>query len=112
MSAEDLVSVHVTKTPGYWARAVIEGNKTTFIPDFIENSQARSLSGYFSFSSTEMFLKALEENKGDFIAALNYYNLSRKLEVLSDNSWYDFGRLQSYYRSRGGNSLPRGILIE
>jgi hypothetical protein len=106
-SPDDLISIHRPAAAAYWARSEASEIQREFTTTFIENEDPRALSGYFSFSSTSLFLQALEHARGDFIKALSIYNGSRTLETSSQGSWYDFGHLQTYFGSRASFTTER-----
>lgn len=56
--------------------------------------------GYFAFSNSAAFVRALVRARGDFVGGLNNYLAYCPLKVEYVRDWYDFGHIQTYFRSR------------
>lgn len=95
----DGCSVHHAHDLRDWARA----------EDFFPDQPGAVLSGLFSFSDVPLLLRAFAANRGKILAALHFYGTHRPLEPLSDGTWYDFGHVQTYYRSSGSFSTARAF---
>jgi hypothetical protein len=62
-------------------------------------SQLR-LTGYFAFASASRFAESLALAGGDFFEALNRYAADQEVTLLRTRSWFDFGHVQTFFRSR------------
>lgn len=56
--------------------------------------------GYFSFSKGNELIRALSQARGNFINAINIYAKRQTMQIKPVKSWYDFGHIQTYFRSR------------
>lgn len=56
--------------------------------------------GYFSFSNGVELVRAISQARGNFINGLNLYLKRRPLTLRQVEGWYDFGHIQTYFRSR------------
>ncbi len=60
--------------------------------------------GYFSFNDVKKFLKYLVRCEHNFISAINLYRIENETDLYKVNEWYDFGHINTYYRSKA--SMP------
>lgn len=67
------------------------------------------LSGYFNFSDPNGFMCALAKSRGNFIESLNLYASQAQLTPLKTGTWFDFGHLQTYYRSKANMTTQRSF---
>lgn len=58
------------------------------------------LIGFFAFESARGFAEALALSRGDFFEALNGYAARRRVDPQLTERWYDFGHVQTFFRSR------------
>ncbi|NIE80921.1 capsular biosynthesis protein [Asaia sp. As-1742] len=56
--------------------------------------------GFFSFSNGVELVRAISQARGNFITGLNLYIKRRPLTLKQVDGWYDFGHIQTYFRSR------------
>jgi hypothetical protein len=56
--------------------------------------------GYFTFSSAANLVRCIVRSRGDFIAGVSLYARDHGLKTAPVGSWYDFGHLRTFYRSR------------
>ena len=56
--------------------------------------------GFFSFSNPKAFVRALALSQGDFAQAVNIYEEENGIEYEDVSSWYDFGHINTYFKSR------------
>lgn len=95
----DAVSVSETSDGYTWGYSDAEG-RFSAAPVELASSDARVLTGFFTFSDVQIWRVALTAAGGDFIEALNLYTAARPLEGRDVQPWLDFGHLQPFYRSR------------
>ena len=92
------------ETDAYYSWAEFRGNNgkgRQFIEGLPNGGFRREvLSGYFCFSSAYAFLRSLTVCHNNFIEAMNLYAVERALQPLETGQWFDFGHLQTYYRSK------------
>lgn len=63
--------------------------------------------GYFAFSSQSLFIQKIVNCHNNFIEGLEEYGKIRKLRYDVANKWYDFGLVNSYYRSKSQMTTQR-----
>lgn len=56
--------------------------------------------GYFSFSSPQIFTRALALNSGDFVKSVRAYGEVNSLAVQKIEGWHDLGHVNTYFQSR------------
>ncbi|MGQ8366928.1 hypothetical protein [Glaciecola sp. 1036] len=105
----DSISVH--KNTGSYIRAKLANGSD--ISAKFKNVRASDsdlvVSGFFSFSEPHLLMKGILENNGNFIKALEYYNSFRTLTLISKGDWFDFGHLNSFFRSRSEMTTQRAF---
>lgn len=96
----DVCSTHPAHDLHDWAKA----------EDFLPNTLSDTvLSGLFCFSDVPLLLRALASNRGRILNALRLYSQHRQLMPFDQGAWYDFGHVQTYYRSTGIVSTARAF---
>lgn len=65
-----------------------------------ENEPEIVYAGYFSFKDVKKLLKYLVRCEYNFISAINLYRIENETAVYKVNEWYDFGHINTYYRSK------------
>ena len=60
--------------------------------------------GYFSFNDVKNFLKYLVRCEYNFISAIDLYKTENDTETCKVREWYDFGHINTFYRSKA--SMP------
>lgn len=65
--------------------------------------------GYFSFSDKVLLIKSLALASGDFVAAVRSYDEIKNLESYYFDYWYDFGHINTYFRSRAKLTTERAF---
>ncbi|QGY39575.1 capsular biosynthesis protein [Pseudodesulfovibrio cashew] len=107
---DDVFSKGMTDAYYSWAEFREDAGGIRFIEGLPNGGFNREvLSGYFSFSSPYALLRALSGSRGNFIDALNRYAASHRLHPLETGKWFDFGHLQTYYRSKAMLTTERAF---
>lgn len=65
--------------------------------------------GYFVFESGNSIVRAITRARGDFVEALNLYSSEHDVAAVPVEEWYDFGHLQTYFRSRRAVTTARSF---
>ena len=91
----DSVSVHQKWGEYGWAEIELFQRHEMEIDDNL------TLSGLFSFSDVNELSKCLDQASSDFLEALRIYSESFPFEYNQSGRWYDFGHVQTYFRSVG-----------
>ncbi|WP_438381069.1 capsular biosynthesis protein [Asaia sp. BMEF1] len=103
-SGFDVVAGHIEGDDYSWA-AINHKNDEIVSLETIEAANEMDLDrpvacGYFAFSSGAEIVRMVSQARGDFIKGLNLYNRHLPLTLSWVDEWYDFGHLQTYFRSR------------
>lgn len=98
-------SVTVNKSPEIydWGNVELENSSIKKLYDSKYSDEIRSsnvLSGWFSFSDSNFFLKCLKKNKGNFIKGIFEYSKKIKIFIMEPEIWLDFGHINKFYESR------------
>ncbi|WP_422475569.1 hypothetical protein [Endozoicomonas sp. ALB032] len=97
-----LDSVSIAQNQGYYHRATV--SRGNLVNGAIEDAWAGDdewiLSGYFSFNQPQKFIQGIVKNSGDFIAGLKYYSHMCPLKGIERCEWFDFGHINTFFRSR------------
>ncbi len=105
----DCVSVDANE--GFYRRATCHPDATRrprFTTEWVGDG-ADVISGYFAFSNPPLLLKGIIENANDFIAGINFYDENIGLTPVRANKWYDFGHINSFFRSRTSMTTERAF---
>jgi hypothetical protein len=92
--APDSVSVHKKWGEYGWAQVDLDAEKKLDFDDL-------TLSGLFSFSDVTALSRCIDYAHGDFLEAIRAYNANFQFECNESGEWYDFGHVQTYFRSVG-----------
>lgn len=65
--------------------------------------------GYFVFSNSTLLVRAITQARGSFIAGLNLYIRDHATRGVRVARWYDFGHIQTYFRSRRAITTERAF---
>jgi hypothetical protein len=92
-------------TEGYsWAEVDLEGDLIRGIetvPAGLPDERSRPIAcGYFAFGHSLALIRGITRARGKFIAGVLDYNCFHQLHAAAVNSWYDFGHVQTFFRSR------------
>lgn len=100
----DVIACHPEGDDYSWARIKHRDNSIICLETFeatTEQNIGRPVAcGYFAFSSGAELVRAISQVRGSFIAGINKYlqRCPMRMEEILD--WYDFGHIQTYFRSR------------
>ena len=90
---EDAYSAHPANSQYRWADAhTFAASQGTLGKNIV-------LSGLFAFSDVPLLLRMIVNAEGAFLDALNSYAIHCPMTSNSDGEWYDFGHVQTYFRS-------------
>lgn len=96
----DGFTAHISSAPYQWASLPKNSEGLAAALETTIEVENRVLSGYFSFSSRQDLLQALQSSSGDFLAALKVYDSSRTLRPVDAGEWYDLGHFYTYCESK------------
>lgn len=65
--------------------------------------------GYFCFSKSRHLVRALTRNGGSFTQGVALYAKEHQVKAIYPQKWYDFGHLQTYFRSRRAVTTQRAF---
>ncbi len=92
---------------GYsWAEATLRGGHLGTLETIPPGGSAGQTGGrpvavgYFTFAHSLALVRCLTRARGDFIAGINAYAAERPVDALELDTWYDFGHVQTFFRSR------------
>lgn len=63
--------------------------------------------GYFSFSSTQDFIRSLALSQGDFVKAVRIYSSQKPVSICQVEGWHDLGHVNTYFVSRSRITTQR-----
>ena len=107
LSTKDCISVH--KNDGFYPRATISLDTSIVGERLWASKDELVASGYFSFSQPATFIKNILDSNHNFESAVKTYTDKQKIEILTNGVWYDFGHLNSYFRSRAQMTTQRAF---
>lgn len=102
-SQEDSVSVNKAPDHYDWGNVIIKNNIICKLYESKFSDAEISqyvLSGWFAFSSKDLFIKCLENQNGKFIDGIYEYSKINSLKPVEPKIWLDFGHLNKFYESR------------
>ena len=67
------------------------------------------IDGYFKFNNSRELIRCITQTEWDFIKGLNCYHQSIGLIAVESNSWFDFGHVNTYYRSKAEFTTQRAF---
>ena len=89
----DFCSIHRATDHYDWAPA------KRYFPSQSALADLDVVSGMFSFSNVPLLIRLLEKYDCDFLTALHFYLKEMKTTPFFAGFWYDFGHINTYYRS-------------
>jgi len=103
-SASDSVGV-ADACEGYsWAEAALDGERIVALETVHAGAPLQSgrpiICGVFAFAHGTALVRAMTRARGDFIQGLMLYAAEHPLKVHAVTAWYDFGHVQTFFRSR------------
>lgn len=87
----------------------VNTENTDYDWDYIDKSNRKALTGFFSFSNRKDFIRALAISSKNFVDALRIYSKTHKIRYKTLNYWYDLGHLNSYFESRSKITSERAF---
>lgn len=109
VSNSDVITVH--KNNGYYQRAKIAHNKNgkIEIKHLWASTDELVISGYFSFQKPQLLMQGIVKNNYSFTQAIAHYTAKENLAEISHGQWFDFGHLNSFFRSRSEITTQRAF---
>lgn len=92
---EDLIGVAVSEDDYSWETEVLASGLNAV------------WCGYFAFSSTHDFIRALALSHGDFVKAVRIYSSHRSMSICQVEGWHDLGHVNTYFVSRSRITTQR-----
>ena len=78
--------------------------------EYQNNSSSRlAWCGYFAFSSIKKFIRSLAKTQGKFTESIHKYSLEIPCVYEEVEHWYDFGHINTYFRSRSEITTQRAF---
>lgn len=100
----DVIAGHAEGDDYSWAAIKHRDNAIVSLQTFEATSEKNTGSpvacGYFAFSSGAELVRAISQVRGRFIDGINNYLQRRPMKMEKIQDWYDFGHIQTYFRSR------------
>ena len=83
------------------------------IEDYIswEKEHSTVWCGYFSFSSLRCLIRNLAIMQGNFVDSVRSYNSEHKLKLTYCSDWFDFGHVNTYFKSRALTTTQRNFNV-
>lgn len=105
----DSVTLHMNT--GYYQRARVDANQlfAEHFEDVWATDDELVVSGFFSFQKPQRFMQGIVKSKGCFVDALEHYSKHEGLSPFTQGQWYDFGHLNSFFRSRTEMTTQRAF---
>jgi hypothetical protein len=99
---------------GYsWAEVTLSGERITGLQTVeagvASERRAPILCGFFTFEHSASLIRGITRARGDFIKGLLTYNAEHPLRAVEVGAWFDFGHLQTFFRSRRMVSSARSF---
>ncbi|EHH3081896.1 capsular biosynthesis protein [Vibrio vulnificus] len=77
--------------------------------DKIASESPKIIDGYFKFSNPRELIKFITKSNWDFIEGLNHYHKKFSITPVESSSWFDFGHVNTYYRSKAEFTTQRAF---
>lgn len=108
-NSRDLIAVSEVEDNYEWA--TFDGEQVSAFHPYDGSSDASKqvVNGYFRFSNARLLIQSMVRARGDFIAGVNLYSTQQTLRACVTPSWYDFGHLHTYFRSKTHVSTARSF---
>lgn len=114
-SQTDVIAVQEESDDYSWASADVRKDDDIVlnlqsIQTESETTQTQhTICGYFCFSKSRHIIRALTRSGGSFIQGIALYSKEHPLKAVYPQEWYDFGHLQTYFRSRRAVTTQRAF---
>jgi len=100
----DVIAGHAEGDDYSWAVIKHRDNAIVSLQTFEATSEQNTdrpvACGYFAFSNGAELVRAISQVHGRFIDGINNYLQRRPMKMEEIQDWYDFGHIQTYFRSR------------
>ena len=73
------------------------------------NTQGKVWCGYFSFEMPRLLIANLARTQGDFVQSVRQYHQKNPLDLIDCEDWFDFGHINTYFRSRAMVTTQRSF---
>lgn len=73
------------------------------------NTQGKVWCGYFSFDKPRLLIANLARTQGNFIESVRQYHQQNPLDLIDCKEWFDFGHINTYFRSRAMVTTQRSF---
>lgn len=73
------------------------------------NTQGNVWCGYFAFSSIRLLVAQLAKKRCNFVAGVRQYHQHKTLDLFYCTEWFDFGHINTYFRSRAMVTTQRSF---
>lgn len=104
LAREDVAAVTRTEDAYRWGSVELQDGKVATVRPPARTGEAGqldlTLAGYFAFGHASALSEALALERGSFFKALTRYAQRHGLGTLAPGKWFDFGHVQTYFRSR------------
>ncbi len=114
ISQSDSIAVQAEGDDYAWASVTVQEDHTVTSVQTIQleadipQSQP-IMCGYFSFSKPRHLVRTLTRAGGNFVQGLSLYAQEHTVRAVYPQTWYDFGHLQTYFRSRRAVTTQRAF---
>lgn len=109
-SGDDIVAVSEIKDSYNWA--MVTNDDMQWIQDsniHLNPESNRVVSGYFKFSQPRLLLRCITQSNWNFLQGLNRYHTDTGLTTVNTDNWFDFGHVNTYYRSKADFTTQRAF---
>ena len=100
----NVIASHTEGDDYSWAAIKHSNNNIVSLETFEATSELNTekpvACGYFAFSSGAELVRAISQVRGRFIDGINKYLQRHSMRIEKIRDWYDFGHIQTYFRSR------------
>lgn len=88
---------------------VVSETKDNYNWAYIKSPKKHNIvyAGYFSFSNQNILIKSIIDNDYDFIKGITQYKNQIEVKEIYTENWYDFGHVNTYYRSKSNLTTQR-----
>lgn len=108
-NGDDIIGVSDVTDSYNWA--VVTDDNMAWLKD--SNNIARNshnvVNGYFKFSSIRQLMRSVTQSNWNFLDGLNRYHKRLSLTPVFTEHWFDFGHVNTYYRSKANFTTQRAF---